>query len=483
MKSYDVVFLHPPRAFESFSLRLKRIALKKLGFKREEIKPQYCQMPMGIISLAANLDEKGYEAKIFNLGLEQKVNPFFDLKRYIKSINAKIFAIDLQWFVHSAGALKVAKVCKMEHPNSLIVLGGMTATWFHTQIMKNYPFVDIIIRGEADLSMLHLVESYIRSQKIDAVKGITYRQNGKIKQTPLGEVLSNLNSINPCRLDLINRCNDYLRCDIIDCGEEKTSFFWIPIARGCIYNCAHCGGGQYSYSLLTGREKTALRSPEKVSFDIQVLQEKGIKRIHLSHDPEIGGRKYYLNLFKNIKEIDADISVYVEIFRLPTREFTEEITKTFNDVIMAISPETFSEEVRRIIGRSFSNHAFFRSLDFLRRKNVKTQVWFTIGLPGENFDLKWFENFRGFCEKIVKRGAYIVPPLVYTIDPNCLLSVESEKYGIRLLLRTFKDYKNMCESDKPLDWVGHETQTASREKILAFTMYAYNCAIYFQKLK
>jgi len=482
MKTYDIVFLHPPRTFESFWPRLKRTISRRLGFEREVIKPQYCQIPMGVVSLAASLDKEGYETKIFNLGLEQKVNPLFSLSRYIKSINARIFAIDLQWFVHSASALKVAEVCKREHPNSLTVLGGMTATWFHRQIMERCPFIDVIVRGEAEYSMLHLVEFYVKKQRMDSVKGITYRQNGKIKETPQGEILSNLDSIDPCRLDLIDKFDKYLRCDIIDCGEEKTNFFWIPIARGCIYNCAHCGGGQYSYSLLTGRKKIALRSPEKVVYDIQLLREKGIRRVHLSHDPEIGGEKYYLDLLEKIKGAGADLSIYVEIFRLPVKGFIEKITKTFSEVIMAISPETFSEDVRQFIGRWFSNNDFFKSLNLLKRKNVKAQVWFTIGLPGETLDLRWFESFKDFCEEIVKQEAYIIPPLTYTIDPNCLMAIESEKYGVRPLLKTFEDYKRICLSNKPLDWVGHETLTASREKIAAFTLYAYDYVTRLQRI-
>jgi len=480
MRHYDVVFLHPPRVFESSRFRLRKLISEKLGSKKEEIRPQYCQIPMGIFSLAATLDKEGYDVKIINLGLEQKTNLIFNLDRYIKSMNAKIFAIDLHWFVHTASALMVADVCKRNHPNSLVLLGGMTATWFHNQILKDYPSVDVIIRGEADLSMPHLVGAYITDKGLHNVDGITYRQNGQIKQTPIGKIAPDLDAIEPFRLDLLENYDKYLKSDIIDCGKETTKFFWIPVARSCRYDCAHCGGGRHSYSLLTGRNKMALRTPEKVAEDIRMLQEKGIERVHISHDPEIGGRKYYLDMFEAVKNRDLDLSAYVEIFRLPTRDFIEKFTKVFHDAAVAISPETFSEEVRQLIGRQFSNHAFFKSLDMLKEKGVKTQVWFTIGLPGEVLDLSWFETFKDFFEKISTRGAYVIPPLTYTIDPNCLLAIENEKYRIRLFLKTFEDYKKICSSDNPLDWIGHETETSSREKIATFTAYAYSYVTHFQ---
>lgn len=474
MKQYDVLFLHPPRVFKGF--------WRKLNEKPEQkMRPQFCFVPMGLFSLAADLDEQGYDVSIVNLGIEQDLNRFFNVKRYIRSVNAKIFAIDLQWVLSSSGAMSLARVCKQYHPDSLVVLGGMTATWFHKEILRTHPFVDVVLRGEADCSLPQLVKASSKRQGLTEVDGISYRQGEQIKQTRAGRMLRNLDSIDPTRLELLANYEKYVYAGVYQCGRTVSkedaaleSALWYPVLRGCPYNCAHCGGGQHAYRLLTGRDEIALRSPEKVVADLQILEKKGVQRIKFSHDLQIGGEKYYLTLLQEVREQNLDIGAYIEVFRLPTRKFAREVSRTFRNPAFALSPESPHEEVRRFIGRAFSNHEFFKALDVLKNEGIKAQVFFTVGLPGEvpHPDPgwgRWLTRFKKFLEDIVAHGGLPLPPTVYTIDPNCLMAVNREKYGINLLLKTFEDYERVSSSESDLDWIGHETKTLSQVDIGVLT--------------
>jgi radical SAM superfamily enzyme YgiQ (UPF0313 family) len=474
MTHYDVLFLHPPRVFKGFWRKLREKPEQKM-------RPQFCFVPMGLFSLAADLDERGYAVKIVNLGIEQDLNRFFNLKRYIQSVQAKIFAIDLQWVLSSSGAIALARVCKQYHPDSLVVLGGMTATWFHEEILKTHPFIDVVLRGEADYSLPQLVEAVSQSQGLKGVAGISYRQGEHIQQTHTGRILQTLDSIDPTRLELLVNYEKYVYAGVYQCGRPASkddvsaeSALWYPVLRGCPYNCAHCGGGQHAYRVLTGRDEIALRSPEKVANDLQILAEKGVQRIKFSHDLEVGGEKYYLTLLQEVRERNLDIGAYVEVFRLPTRKFASEVTRTFHDAAFALSPESPDEEVRRLIGRDFSNHDLFKTLDVLKTEGIATRVFFTVGLPGEvphpdpGWE-RWLTRFKKFIEDVMAHGGLPLPPTVYTIDPNCLMAVNRKKYGINLLLKTFADYERASASESDLDWIGHETKTLSQVDIGVLT--------------
>ena len=91
MKSYDVVLLHPPATL-----------------KQEENTVQYPIMPMGMFALASELQKNSFSVKFTNLGLEQMLSSSYDVEKYIRSIQSKVFAIDLHWAVHSAGVINVA---------------------------------------------------------------------------------------------------------------------------------------------------------------------------------------------------------------------------------------------------------------------------------------------------------------------------------------------------------------------------------------
>jgi hypothetical protein len=59
------------------------------------------------------------------------------------------------------------------------------------------------------------------------------------------------------------------------------------------------------------------------------------------------------------------------------------------------------------------------------------------------------------------------------------MALHPEKYGVKLLLRDLNDYKGMCPSQNPIDWIGHETAFFEREDIFklksAVHEYIINC--------
>jgi len=53
--------------------------------KNEIAVPEYSVMPMGLISLASNSEDKGFEAKVVNLGLKCQLKASFRIERYQRS--------------------------------------------------------------------------------------------------------------------------------------------------------------------------------------------------------------------------------------------------------------------------------------------------------------------------------------------------------------------------------------------------------------
>ena len=475
MQDYDIIFLHAPKTFKSFKGNNLLDRINKNIEKKED--PMFCFMPMGIFALASILYDKGYKVKIINLGVEQHIDKSFDIYKYIKTIRSKIYAIDLQWVVHSSSSLQLAKICKEAHPDSYVVLGGMTATWFKSSIMKNNNYVDAILLGEADASITCLVEAMLNEKSYDKVDGIIYRLKNTIKENPIRNIPSSLDNINFTNLTLLDNYDKYVYNDIMECGKSKQKIFWLSICRGCIYNCIYCGGSNESYKIFSKRESIIMRSPIKIAMDIEKLESYGIEYVNFSHDPRIGGKKYLSQLIDEIRKRKIDISAYIETFTLPNKKFINDISKTFDKTVIALSPESAHENVRNITGRYFSNKELFKSISQLKKKKIETHLYFTMGLPGEKIDNNTFNYYKKFIETIFSLGGIVIPSSVYTIDPNCIMAVKNKKYGIRLLLKSFTDYQNICHSRNPIDWIGHETKLLTKNNILNLTMMVQELAL------
>jgi radical SAM superfamily enzyme YgiQ (UPF0313 family) len=444
VKEFDTVFMHPPRTLSG-----------------SQVFVQFPIVPMGLFSLASILESNGSETKIVNLCLENSE----DIRRIIRTTQSKIYCIDLHWFVHSNGALEIAKMCKQYHPNSFVVLGGLTATWFHEEILSNYPDVDAIVLGEAEEPLLSFAKSVESQRKITGLRGVASRDGSLAKGQAETVLPSSLDELNFTQLSLMDDWKKYVRCDLEGYHSNAPTYFWLTIARGCLFDCIHCGGSRSSYGSLTGRYLPTFRSPKKIADDLRNLYDQGIFTVNFNSDPEMGGRKYCLELLSEVEKTGVDMSIYWESFRLPSKAFLEGTAKVFYSSRVAISAESPSEATRMRIGRPFSNDELFRAIEACENLGINADVYFTVGLPGD--DHSFLGTFKKMTERICK-GLFtgVVPLTNYMLDPNCQLAVSPERYEARTYAKTLEDYRSVFRSNDDRDWVLHETTALSRQDIL-----------------
>ncbi|MBS7609913.1 hypothetical protein KEJ19_05020, partial [Candidatus Bathyarchaeota archaeon] len=198
-----------------------------------------------------------------------------------------------------------------------------------------------------------------------------------------------------------------------------------------------------------------------------------------SHDPEILGSKFITRFIDEIKKRELDISIYYESFCLPSRRFIDELSTKFEHVGIGLSPESGLEETRKRIGKNFSNNELLRSVEYISSKGFEIACFFSFGMPGEGYE--GLHAFKSLADKLLKKGARVIPPFPYTIDPNCLMAVRSDYYGVKLILKYFEDYIRACSSEIPLDWIGHETNELKRWEILYITNSARNYILNLEK--
>lgn len=108
-----------------------------------------------------------------------------------------------------------------------IIVGGAHATIFMEKILEKVPEVDAVTYGEAEEIVVGLVEALISGKGLENIKGVCYRENGKIKINPPTPLIMELDKIPfPSR-------------DLLDI-ETYDSPFNVMGSRGCPYNCVYC---------------------------------------------------------------------------------------------------------------------------------------------------------------------------------------------------------------------------------------------------
>lgn len=457
MAHHDVIIIHPPALYDFRKMSLFPGAL---GASPEQV--QFSKVPIGSLSVAEYLDRHGYRVVIDNLCDRMVTSRTFDADEHLQNLSASVFAIGLHFQQHAQGALEIARLCKKYHPGSLVVMGGLTATCFADEIISSYDYVDAVIRAEAEKPFLQLVQALEKNGKLTDTPNLTYRTTeGEIRTTPLLPASTDLDEFEFTRFDLI---------------EPKTSIFpenapprWsLTVCRGCTYNCSICGGSAYTYKKYLGMAKPAFRSPGKIISDIRKMNEQGITCLGLYQDARMGGRKYWQELFAGLAGAEIQIErLSLDLLVPADEEFIRAAAKIGRQVFMHICPDTGSDEVRRQLGRNYSNEDLLNTVAICHKYGLPVTTFFSVGLAGEtgeNVKETWdvWSKLSKMDRAAHAAGKFAAPcggPIVgpIVLDPGSQAFDQPEAYGYRLKYKNLKEYVAGLMQPSWHQWLNYDT--------------------------
>ena len=471
MKNYDVILFHPPAIYD-----FRNTPMFPGAFGRTVEGLQFTKVPIGMLSIADYLDRNGYRVILDNLGDRMTNSIDFDPERHIRECSAQIYAIDLHFQQHSQGAIEIARLCKKHHPNSLVILGGLTATCFHEEIIEKYDFIDGVIRAEAEKPMLKLVQAYEKNGKVTDTPNLTYRSHeGEIIITPMMDASNDLDDFEYTRFDLIEPKTSIL-------SPDSVSRYSLEVCRGCTYNCTICGGSAYTYKKYLGMNKPAFRSPARIVRDIKKLNEYGIYFIGLFQDARMAGKKYWQELFSLlVKEKPYIERLSLDILAPVDEEFVKQASGITGNLILHLCPDTGSDEVRKLLGRNYTSKKLLETIKLCHKYHVPVTNFFSVGLAGETeehmketwelwkkLDKMDHEALKkghfGGVESSVPIGGQILGPIV--LDPGSKAFDDPEQYGYRLLYKNLEEYIEWLSKPSWHQWLNYETIAADRNTIV-----------------
>lgn len=162
--------------------------------------------------------------------------------------------------------IRIAERIKRSAPNVSIVFGGPQASAVDVATLEAFPFVDLIVRGEADQTLVEVLRTGVRSPALAFVPGITFRSGRSIARNPEAPLVADLDALPFPAFDLLP-------------GMEKVSFFPLELGRGCPFACTFCSTNDFF------RRRFRLKSPEIMLQQMRrAAREYGVTRFDLVHD-------------------------------------------------------------------------------------------------------------------------------------------------------------------------------------------------------
>ena len=473
MAHCDLVLLHPPAIYD---FRKRPIQLGPISDVIPST-PIFEMYPVGFASISEYLERKGFRVRIVNIALKMLKNEQFDVERFIASLKPQAFGIDLHWMPHCHGSLALAAIVKQYHPDTPVIFGGFSATYFHEEIIKKYPQVDYVVRGDSTEEPLCQLMQVIRDGGDPAeVPNLTWRDGGKVKVNPLTHLPTDLNAVVIDYGHIMRQAARYR--DLIG-YIPFTNWFSYPLTavftcRGCTHQCKTCGASDQALKDIEGRSRPAYRDPQLLARDIIHVQRHLNAPIFIIGDILQPGADYAETLLQELRKAKIKNHMVYEFFRPPAAGIVEEIAHTTPNFNIQISPESHDETVRQAFGRPYSNKELESFLKEAVRNGAKRiDLFFMTGLPKQDYNsvLATADYCRHLLEQYGKAKTLFpfISPLAPFLDPGSMVFEQPEKFGYRLLFRTLEEHRRALEGPSWKYFLNYETRWMTRDDIVFST--------------
>lgn len=208
-------------------------------------------IPVALGCLAAYLERENIHCRVLNEELVD-ITPSV-LREYLDGME-KPYVIGIHCLTaHVGRAYQIARMCKAQFPDSVVVLGGLHVTALPEEAL-NTGVVDWVVRGEGEEIMLELYRAIRGDGDPERLLGVSYRRGDTVHNNPEAPLLPSVDDIPTFPYHLFE--------------HPKYDMGFLMTSRGCPYRCSYC-----SQRLLTGTTYR-YRSAAKIADDLELLVDR-----------------------------------------------------------------------------------------------------------------------------------------------------------------------------------------------------------------
>lgn len=280
---------------------------------------------------------------------------------------------------------------------------GTHVTAMPTETLRDYPSLDLVLRGEPELTFREVIDTFEGRQHdlpawvenllrktdntwmpapvvadgkpadLSTVRGLVWRRHGEIVMNPDRPFIPDLNDL-PIPLYHLLPLNEY-RMPLI-----KGPFTFMVTSRGCTAGCKYCiKHVSYQWSV-------RLMSPERIMKELWILNDLGIHNIHMYADLFTINRDQVMEFCRRV--IDEGLKIrwtcnsrvdYVD----------EEMLKMMGRAgcwMISWGIESGNEQILKRAAKGADPKKAQRALTWAKQAGIKNWGYFIIGLPGETVE-------------------------------------------------------------------------------------------------
>jgi B12-binding domain/radical SAM domain protein len=479
----DLLLLHAPSVYD---FRKKAILYGPVS----DMVPSstvFEMYPLGFLTIASYLHDRGMQVRIVNLALRMMNSRSFDVPRFLAGQKPKAVGIDLHWLPHAHGALEVARIVKEVHPGVPVILGGLSSSYFHRELI-GYPQVDYVLRGDSTEPPLHQLLLALQSgAPLGAIPNLTWKDAAGIHVNPLTFMPQSLDYVDlrpDLMVEMVMRYGD-LESTLPFNGWWSNPITTVFTVKGCAFECVTCGSSQTACTHVTTRQKPVYRSPASLVANMRAISRLTYGPILLVGDLRMAGPEHAGRVLELLAEADPPNEIVFEFFALPPAEFLQDIDRSIRHWSIEFSPESHSQTVRDAQeGEAGYTNEDMESMikEAVRLRCSRIDIFFMIGLPAQTTSS--VHETVEYCGRLFqlgdKRLSCFISPMGPFIDPGSRGFEEPDRFGYRLFARTLEQHRQLLVQPTWEHILNYETKWMTRRELVDAT---YDAAERLNELK
>lgn len=253
----------------------------------EEIEREL-HVPLGCLYLTKSLEDAGFNVDFRDYQTVDSDDPF-DMDVFLNFLtdSAPVFGLSCMANLLPFTILAI-KALKEKFPDKSVILGGVGSTAVEDKILKQFPWVDIISRGESEKTGIELLTALKQGKSLQGIKGISYRDGENIVHNPDRERIEDLDRI------------PFPAFDKIDLS--KYAGYGMMTSRGCPYPCTFC-----SVAPVWNLESYS-RSPQNIVAEMKYLNdEAGVDLFLFQDEFFVSGKKQVMEFCRELQKSKLDV--------------------------------------------------------------------------------------------------------------------------------------------------------------------------------
>jgi radical SAM superfamily enzyme YgiQ (UPF0313 family) len=327
--------------------------------------------PLGTLYVASSLIKAGHEVRFLNGAFMKHEEILSELSVYKPDI-VGIYSTAFGW----KKAINTASEIKLVNKDVFIAVGGPYPVAMRQKCLEDSLAIDAVVTGEGEATMVEMLQRLSQGKGLEGVKGVAYREDGRIASNPV-RLIDDLDSIPFPARELLGSDIDYI--------PPPATFKRKPVAviitsRGCSRRCIFC------FQIDKRRESgIRFRGVDNVMQEIELCLKQGYKEIKFIDDTLAADYDRAMRIASEIKARGLDFTWFASAC---VNQVDKPLLQAFRDAgcwAILFGAESGLQKDLNAIRKGTTVQQIRKAVSTAKEVGLTVYTPFLFGIPGQTF--------------------------------------------------------------------------------------------------